>query len=196
MFRDSLNKVLNVRLEFFMTITGVESRSDHEFTLRGGGQNLRARQLSEIRNICRKLSISTIHDQDNLTLEPSKVLIVKNDVYKRRNVLSLIFEFSNHISADGNTLPFLSERIKRLIQKDPQLYVLNQVLKSWGFAALRLTRDQWIGGGKCPFNLRDSTKKRFQAFKANFPQYSKFVSTQKIGTVTERKQVLKECQKK
>ena len=170
MFRDSLNKVLNVRLEFLMTITGVESRSDYQFTLRGGGQNLRARQLSEIRNICRKLSISSLHDQDNLTIEPGKVLCVKIDVYKRRHELSLIFEFSNHISADGNTLPFLSERIKRLIQKDPQLYVVNQVLKSLGFATLGLTRDQWIGGGKCPFTLRDSTKKRCQAFIANFPQ--------------------------
>ena len=80
MFRDSISKVLNVRREFTSTISTVESFSNHRMTLRAGGQDLRARQLSEIRAICRKLSISTLHDVDKRTVEPEKLQSVKRYV--------------------------------------------------------------------------------------------------------------------
>ena len=108
----------------------------------------------------------------------------------------MIFEFTNEFSDDGKPLPFLSERKKSQILKDPKLYVLNQVLYSWGYATVRLSNGGWVGGGKCPFTLRDSTKKRFQAFKLMYPQYKEFISSKETNSVAERKQVLKVCQQK
>lgn len=74
MFRDFLHKVLNIRREFIVTISDLESLSDHRFTMRAGGQNLRARQLSEIRMICKMLGIITLHDVDNFDLDADKLL--------------------------------------------------------------------------------------------------------------------------
>ena len=80
LFRDSKRKVLNVEREFSIKISKLEAFSAHKYTIRGGGQNLRSRQLSEIRHVCRLLGVSSLHGQNNLILDTERLEQVKDYV--------------------------------------------------------------------------------------------------------------------
>ena len=57
LYRDYRQKVFNIQRQCSIQVSDIESLSDHRWTIRGGGQDLRSRQLSEIRTICRILRI-------------------------------------------------------------------------------------------------------------------------------------------
>ena len=100
MFRDSLAKVMNVQREFRNAITTIESLSNYRLTLRAGGQNLRARQLSEIRIICRNLGVSCLHDH-MCEIDVAKLCNVKRYIFDNRVQLAELFEYKNYVSDSG-----------------------------------------------------------------------------------------------
>ena len=68
LWRDKRAKVINVQREFGMTVETLESYSYYKYTIRGGGIDMRSRQLSEIRTICRLLGITTLHGSNKKKL--------------------------------------------------------------------------------------------------------------------------------
>ena len=80
LYRDSRGKVLNVKREFSSTVANVESFSDGKWTIRGGGQDLRSRQLSEVRMLSSILGVATFHGSNNFILDEEKLKEVKDYV--------------------------------------------------------------------------------------------------------------------
>ena len=61
MWRDEERKVHNVLREFGNSVYLVENKLEGKWTLRAGGQIMRSKQLSIIREICYKLELITLH---------------------------------------------------------------------------------------------------------------------------------------
>ena len=61
---------------------------------------------------------------------------------------------------------------------------------------MRVATGNWISAGRCPFTTKDSTRKRFEDFKLNFPEFKEYIETQNESTVSARKKILQECRKK
>ena len=95
--------------------------------MRTGGQDLRACQLLKKGAICRILSLSTLHNVDQLALDAAKLRCVKRYVWEQRHVMAKVFEYKNHVTDSGSPIHLLSDNIRRRIQRDPQLYCLNQL---------------------------------------------------------------------
>ena len=93
MFRDNLRKVLNIKREFQDKVMTVENLSNYRMTLRAGGQDLRARQLSEIRVICNFLGLSTLHEVDKLEISAGCLTNVKQYAWQRREQMAELFEY-------------------------------------------------------------------------------------------------------
>ena len=110
--------------------------------------------------------------------------------------MAKIFEYQVYPDKQGRPLHWLKESIKRNIMRDPKLYVLNRMLRSWGFARVKVAHGKWISAGRCPFTKKDSTVERFKQFLMNFPEFSEFVSMQATQTVIQRKKVIAACQRK
>ena len=88
----------------------------------------------------------------------------------------------------------ISSIIKGQILKDKMLYVVNQLLRSQGYASFKVRNDLQIGERRCPFLIkRDSTKKKFQNFLDKYPQFTDFCFALKTDTVKKRKNVLRQC---
>ena len=136
-FRDSRRRVLNIQKEFATQVSHLESLSNYRWTLRAGGQDLRSRQLSEVRTICRILQLSSLHGDDGLILRETLFQEAKEYVYQNRQALSAIFEFKPHINDLGEAHPWLPKRVVALISRDPMLYTLNRLMKLWGFTRVK-----------------------------------------------------------
>ena len=195
-FRDSRQRVLNIQKEFATQISHLESLSNYKWTLRAGGQDLRSRQLSEIRTICRILKLSTLHGNHGLILGETLLQEAKEYVYRNRQSLSAIFEFKPHINDLGKPHPWLPKKTIALISRDPMLYTLNRIMKLWGFIRVKRKQRTYIPKGRPPFTKKDSTRARFQKFLSDNPQFSAIVSNHQTNTVVQRKKFISLCQKK
>ena len=60
-------------------------------TMRGAGQDLRTRQLSEVQEICSLLAVTTFNGEHNYILNEDNLDNAKNYVQKYRKELSQIF---------------------------------------------------------------------------------------------------------
>ena len=60
-------------------------------TMRGAGQDLRTRQLSEVQEICSLLAVTTFNGEHNYILNEDNLENAKNYVQKYRKELSQIF---------------------------------------------------------------------------------------------------------
>ena len=99
----------------------MERYSEKKLTLRGGGQDLRARQLFEIRKICRLLGITTIHGNHNHILNEN-IKNAKEYVWEHRKELAQIFEYyEDHDEKDR---------------------VFNRLLYAWGFATIKVIHQE------------------------------------------------------
>lgn len=174
----------------------MESLSNFKYTFRAGGQDLRARQLSEIRIICRILKVSSLHGNEGCSLDKRDLQQAKWYVYQKRTALNAIFELRSHLNDKGFAHSWLPLRVKASIERDPQMHILNRLLKTWGFCSVKVTHSEYVSLGRCPFTQRDSTKARFERFLENNPQFAEFVSTQATTTVADRKKVISLCQGK
>ena len=76
-YKDYTGKVLNIFCEFHTAISNIENLSNNKVTLRAGGQNLRSRQLSEIRTIYKMLGIDSLHAAAKVPLDDHLVSLVK-----------------------------------------------------------------------------------------------------------------------
>ena len=166
---------MNVEREFKTAIAQLERYSKNNKTLRGGGQDLRSRQLSEIRTICRLLGISTIHGNHDHILNEN-FTNAREYVWKYRKELAKIFDYTDS-DADQDR-------------------AFNRLLGVWGFATIKVTHQKWVGAGKCPFTKRDTTVEKFRKFRMENPEFEEFISTQETTSVTSRKKVIEECQKR
>ena len=159
-----------------MPVSQVETLSANKMTMRGGGQDLRSRQLSEVRKICSLLAITTFHGSNNCILNEENLENAKNYVWKYRKELSEIFEYRDYRTATRDK-------------------IFNQLLSIWGFARVKVIPTKWNGTGKCPFTKKDSTAEKFGKFRRECPEFEEFISSQKTDTVADRKRVLAECRK-
>lgn len=140
------------------------------------------------------LGIDSLHAAAEVLIDDLLVSSVKEYIQTRRMELVDLFNFKKHISDSGEPVEQISSQTKRLILKDKKLYVLNQVLRSQGYATFKVCNDVQIGGGRCPFSIkRYSTKKKFQNFLETYPQFIEFCSSLKTDTVKERRRVLGQC---
>ena len=73
-------KVLNVEMEFSMTVARVESFSQGKWTIRGGGQDLRSRKLSEIRRLSKILGVTSLHASHKWKLDEKMINEAKDHV--------------------------------------------------------------------------------------------------------------------
>ena len=194
LFRDNRGKVNNTQREFHTEVRRYEEFSNHKWTMRTGGQDLRSKQLSVIRIICAILEIDTIHGNHKLVLSEDSVKKVKDYVWQKRVALSELFEFTLHITTQGTPYHWLQRSTIRKISRDPKLYVLNQVMRAWGFARIVNTRGDWVPLSKCPFTLKNSTKARCIELKENFPQYYGIFTKEPTMNVAQRKRVIRTCQ--
>ena len=80
LYRDSRGKMLNVERAFSSTVAYVESFSNGKWTIRGGGQDLRSRQLSEVRKPLSILGVATFHGSNNFILDEEKLKEAKDYV--------------------------------------------------------------------------------------------------------------------
>ena len=120
-FRDSKKKVLNDEREFKSLVSKIESFANYKWTIRSGGQDLRARQLSEIRLICKHLRIKTLHSSNMKKVSDIDLQKAKDYVWENRDAISKIFEINFQVDNKGNAYPWLNRRIISQISKDPQL---------------------------------------------------------------------------
>lgn len=142
LFRDSKRKVFNVRREFQMLVSEIESFSNFRWTIRSEGQDLRARQLSEIRAICKLLRVTTLHAQNNFKIIEDDLRRANDYVWQNRENLTKIFEFNLRIDRRGTPYPWLPKKTAARISKDPKLFVMNQLLNAWGFAKIKRKQDK------------------------------------------------------
>ena len=140
MFRDNRGKVKNIQREIHTEVRRYEEFSNHKLTMRTGRQNLRSKQLSVIRIIFSILEITTIHGNYKQVLSEDSVNKVKDYVLQNRVALLELFEFKLHITTQGTPYHWLQRSTIRKISRDPKLYVLNQVMRAWGFARILNTR--------------------------------------------------------
>ena len=92
LYRDNKRKVLNVESEFRMLVTTIESFSNFRWTIRGGGQDLRAKQLAEIRLIFGLLEVNTLHNNHEHVIRKDLFEKALGNVWKHRETLSKIFD--------------------------------------------------------------------------------------------------------
>ena len=112
-----------------------------------------------------------MHGNHDFKVSESDLDKAKDYAYRNREALAKIFEIKQHINNEGFPNSNLPKSSLSSIVRDRQLYVLNRLLKMWGFCTVKLKRDKYISIGKCPFTKSDSTKARFKKFLNNNPQY-------------------------
>lgn len=130
LFRDSKRKVLNIKREFQMLVSEIESFSNFRWTIRSEGQDLRARQLSEIRAICKLLRVTTLHAENNYKINGDDLQRANDYVWQNRDNLSKIFEFNLRIDRSGIPYPWLQKKTAARILNNPKLFVMNQLLNA------------------------------------------------------------------
>ena len=113
-----------------MTVARVESYSRGRWTIRGGGQDLRSRKLSEIRKLSTLLGVTSLHGCHEHILDDKMLNEAKDHVWKNREELSQIFEYKQHISKEGVPFPWLKSSLRNSIMKDAKLYVMNRLLRA------------------------------------------------------------------
>lgn len=95
-FQDCRRKVLNIQKEFEVQVSDLESLSYNRWTIRAGGQNLRSRQLSEIRTLCALLNKSNLHGNNGLVLDETNLQNAKSYIHQNRQALAKIFNIKPH----------------------------------------------------------------------------------------------------
>ena len=110
-----------------------------------------------------------MHGNDGRELDESNLKNATKYVYENRAALNAVFEIKPHINDIGAPHAWLPRKTIFLISKDPLLYTLNRLMKTWGFTRITRKQQTYKPRGKCPFTKRDSTKARFQRFVTGNP---------------------------
>ena len=197
MQRDQLNKVNNVKREFGIPVRELENKSNHKQTLRAGGQNMRSKQLEIIRQICSNLQVSTLHGNDQHVLQEDLFQTTLEQVWQRRKEVATVFDYRVQTNDKGQVNACAPRKVRQGINRNPKLFVLNRVLRSWGFSSIKKVRKVKISSGICPFTKRrDSSMSRFQDLLAKYPEYACFVQSKDTKYRHQRIAVIGELRKR
>ena len=84
-------KVNNVRREFEIKVSIMEEKSNNKLTYRAGGQDLKSKQLSLIRQIYRSLNVETLHASNKTSISDAVLENTTGWVWERRTEFCELF---------------------------------------------------------------------------------------------------------
>lgn len=76
--------------------------------------------------------------------------------------------------------------------KQSKRSLLNKVLCVWGYVTVVVQTRKWTCGGRCPFNLRHSSKNLFEKLILQFPQYNNVIKTRETKFRSQRVSILRD----
>ena len=108
MWRDEQWKVNNICRDF---VELLEKTFSGKWTLRAGGQILKSKQLSIIREICLSLEILTLHGSHKVFIGHDLVNNTIDFVYTRRKEMAEVFQFKLPEEAADSAKGSLKQKI-------------------------------------------------------------------------------------